>query len=368
MTPEYTYIDTPAALATFTQAKPTVFGFDTEFTHVRTFNPIPELLQIGTEQAVGIIDLRANLPMDALGDWFQDPAITRIAYSVFNDVNVLSEVFRSSIGRIEDIQLALKFLSSAPSVGYDKIIAQYFGEEIDKSMQRSEWDKRPLAPEQLDYAALDVVHLRELWEIVRRDLEAMGRFDWYSEECGTRTNQPHADDPTAVLGKSIHILELDERGFHMLQLLEDWRTQQARQSGIPKNWILETKTVAKLAGYKRLSDKKLMRLLSPKQVRRYRWPLMDLQRRARHAAQDSNAIAPNKLVDFVRALRQSSLKMAEELDLSSDLLASQKDLLFALRAYLQTGALPDWFTAWRTGVIGELVAQTGDEIRQTYQA
>ncbi|MYD43427.1 MAG: hypothetical protein F4W90_06005 [Gammaproteobacteria bacterium] len=69
----------------------------------------------------------------------------------------------------------------------------------------------------------------------------------------------------------------------------------------------------------------------------------------------------------MRALRQASLKIAEELDLSSDLLASQKDLLFALRAYLQTGTLPDWFTAWRTGLIGELVAQTGDEIRQTYQ-
>src|SRR5262249_57240730 len=53
---------------------------------------------------------------------------------------------------------------------------------IRKDQTYTDWTRRPLKPEQLAYARADVVHLLELHDRLRADLERRERLGWVEEE------------------------------------------------------------------------------------------------------------------------------------------------------------------------------------------
>ena len=354
MASDYTYIDTPAAFASFIRVVPEKFSFDTEFTYERTFRPIPELLQIGLPDRIGIIDLRADLPYDALKNWFQNHNTVRIVHSSLHDIAVMNEVFHTEIGRLEDTQLAYSFLNAGTSQSYAALIQRYFDVELDKTLQKSRWDRRPLSEAQLAYAALDIVHLTQLWEILEAELREAGRLDWYGEE-RDRTQRPTADDPSLVVGSATRITQLNDTAFHFLQSLDSWRTDEAELINIPKNWILSKGNMLRLAAVKRLSDLSMAKVLSSKQINRHRTRFKRMHQEAQSVSKSSDSIPLKRLRNTIRELGEECKVVARELCVSEELLCSQKDLLFAIRTYLRNGELPSWFGTWRRALIGDAV-------------
>lgn len=359
MIPEYTFIDSKEAFQSFARETPQLFGFDTEFTREKTFNPVPELLQIGTGDHIVIIDLRANLPLDQIKHWFQREDVVRIAHSISNDVEVLNEIFGDDLGVIEDTQLAYAFLRTGQMPSYAKLVQHQFGVTLDKSMQRSRWDTRPLARVQLDYAALDIVHLNQLWVELVKQLEEKGRLEWYREE-RNRVQKPDLDDPIRLVGNARRLMQLSERGLQFLRSLDAWRTQRASSMDIPKNWVLSRDQLFQLAGEWTLKDQALRKVLSSKQVDRHRRKLQELHRQAQAAAKRSVFTPPKKLGKLVRALGEQCNTLASKMNLSEEVLGSNKDLLFAIRTYLSEGKLPSWFGTWRTDLIGEATMRAAD--------
>jgi len=63
-----------------------------------------------------------------------------------------------------DLQQTLGTKSSRPSL--KALVAKELNKALDKRLQRSDWDRRPLLPDQIQYAALDaavLLHLRRRW-------------------------------------------------------------------------------------------------------------------------------------------------------------------------------------------------------------
>ena len=358
--PDYAFIDSESVFRDFVDETPRTFSFDTEFTRKKTFKPIPELLQIDTGERIGIIDLRANLPIDQMKHWFQDDDIVRIAHSISNDIEVLNEVFQDDVGVIDDTQLALAFLHSGQMQSYAKLVQHQFDVKLDKSMQRSEWHARPLSRKQLDYAALDIAHLHELWDVLAKQLRDTGRLEWYLEE-RNRLQSPEADDPSWVVGNARRLMQLSERGLQFLKSLESWRTKRAESMDIPKNWILSRDQLFQLANERSLKDHTLRKVLSSRQVDRHRRKLQELYRQAQGAAKRSELTPPKRLRKTVQALGEQCNALANEMNLSEEVLGSNKDLLFAIRTYLSDGELPSWFGRWRTELIGEATRSAADK-------
>ncbi len=361
--PEYTLIDTPYALTEFAACMPRTFAFDTEFTYKSTYKPIPELLQIATNKCIGIVDLRANLPLQKLANWFQARDVVRVAFSAENDVGVLNEVFRVQLGPIEDVQLAVAFLKSGKMPSYAKVVAECFDVQLDKTMQRSRWDLRPLAAVQLDYAAMDICYLNALWLQFGSDLQNSNRFEWYSEE-RDRVQRRDASDPRSLSSKAKSLLQLSEQGLCFFQLLDTWRTDQAALLNIPRNWIMAKDALVKLATTPRLNDRVLGKALSERQLIHHRSTLHALYRKACTAARDSEFPPPRELRKTVISLRNRCANLAQRLDLNEELLASSKDLLFALREYLVEGRFPLWFGRWRSELIGKITIDAAKSLRR----
>ncbi len=68
------------------------------------------------------------------------------------------------------------------SVGLAGLAKRHFDVDLPKDEQRSDWSRRPLTPNQLNYAAADVLYLIRLREKLTKELRAAKRLDWAHEE------------------------------------------------------------------------------------------------------------------------------------------------------------------------------------------
>lgn len=338
-------------------------GFDTEFTRRNTYKPIPELLQLATDTGIALIDLRADLELATLANWFQSEKIQRIGFSIEQDLELLQVLFGEDIGFCEDIQLGVTFLSKGSSLpGYSATVKRFLNIELDKSLQTSNWSDRPLANSQLSYAALDVEHIQELWQLVEAELKRVDRFNWYEEE-RKRLQKPLNDDPRRLPGSARAILDLGEVGLRLLPLLDRWRNDLAERQNIPTGWVIKDKALFVLAVEDTISDQKLSKVFPPKMVKRNRHWILELQRRARSRARKSSFVPPHQLSTLVSDLSQECERIAEKMSINATLLAVRKDILFALRFYIAQGRFPAWFGKWRIELIGDLIQRAATKFK-----
>ena len=54
--------------------------------------------------------------------------------------------------------------------------------DIHKMHTRADWSRRPLADEQLHYAADDVIYLAQAYQLIREKLQEAGRLDWLADD------------------------------------------------------------------------------------------------------------------------------------------------------------------------------------------
>src|SRR5690606_29239858 len=99
----------------------------------------------------------------------------------------------------EDIELLVRLVGAAPeplydtqigaalagwgwSLSYQVLVQQRLGIAVEKDHTRSNWLRRPLSDAQRHYAAIDVVWLPTLFQLLYDELAAADRLQWWEEE------------------------------------------------------------------------------------------------------------------------------------------------------------------------------------------
>jgi ribonuclease D len=111
------------------------------------------------------------------------------------------------------------------------VVEKYLGLKLPKAYQRADWAERPLTEGMKDYAATDTVHLPELRDRLRGELEARGRLGWAEEEFRRReegTRWTESDDPREAFMRLKGARDLPPRGLAILRELYEWRETTAR--------------------------------------------------------------------------------------------------------------------------------------------
>ncbi|MBJ8341375.1 ribonuclease D [Antrihabitans sp. YC3-6] len=97
--------------------------------------------------------------------------------------------------RLFDTELAGR-LAGFERVGLAAIVERTLGLELRKGHGAADWSTRPLPPEWLNYAALDVEVLLELRDKMAEELAAQGKTDWAAQEFEhVRTQGPPTPKP-----------------------------------------------------------------------------------------------------------------------------------------------------------------------------
>lgn len=165
------------------EASENFITIDTEFQREKTYYPTLCLIQVATATEIAVIDpLAEGIELTVFWPILQAPEITKVFHAGRQDIEIFYLLSQQVPAAIFDTQIAAMVCGFGESVGYETLVQHYVRKELDKSLQKADWRKRPLSQRQLDYAANDVRYLREVYRGMCHDLTRMQRWDWFAEE------------------------------------------------------------------------------------------------------------------------------------------------------------------------------------------
>ena len=127
-----------------------------------------------------IIDPFTIKSLQPLFQLLEDPTIMKIIHHSNNDILLLNKL-GCNIRGVMDTDVAAKILNYERS-SLATVLKEEFHQEIDKSQQSSNWNKRPLTEAQLRYAAIDVIYLHKIMAKLIGEVEQLERMHWIQEE------------------------------------------------------------------------------------------------------------------------------------------------------------------------------------------
>jgi ribonuclease D len=354
---ENSWVATDAALAPLVDAiaASPLIAVDTEFVREKTYYPQLCLIQIATREYAACIDCLAPLDLSPLHEQLFRTERTWILHSARQDLEVIWQRAQRMPPRLVDTQIAAALLGWPPQVGLEGLLSRTLQVELGESYARTDWSRRPLPAEALNYAIEDVHYLLRAWDELEKQLVALGRLPWLHEDCARALAERPVADAVAVWSrlKGLHALSFPA-ACAALKLVR-WRELAAQRSDRPRRWLLDDETLLALAAASPSSSDELARLVAPKFAARNGVEIIAAV--ARRDDADVQAIVranTGQQADrkTLKALQEEVRRRAAALGIEPEILATRREL-----AALATGNPPAHLTAgWRAAVLAGIGA------------
>src|SRR5471030_2260114 len=158
-----------------------VVAVDTESNSLHAYRERVCLIQFSTPAGDYILDPIRLPVLSPLAPFFANPDQQKIFHAAEYDIVCLRRDYRFEFVNIFDTMSAARTLGW-PQVGLASILDTHFGVTMSKKYQRSDWKRRPLLPEQLNYARLDTHYLVALRDKQLEALTESGHWPEAQEE------------------------------------------------------------------------------------------------------------------------------------------------------------------------------------------
>lgn len=212
------------------------YFLDTEFHREKTYFPQLALVQISVGERIFLIDPLA-VSVEHFHSFFQGAA-TCVMHAAQQDMDVLTQSVGCAPSRIFDTQLAAGFLGyTQPSLS--SLAQSLLKITIPKGDRLSDWLRRPLSEDQLQYAASDVVYLPEISRLITEQLSSLGRLQWAKDACEELRLKPTGPVSTENAWLRVKdVRTLKGRARWIAQSVAEWREQRAMSLDIPPRHVL----------------------------------------------------------------------------------------------------------------------------------
>ena len=360
---EFKLITTPQDLETYCTETSKVdwLALDTEFIREKTYYPKLCLVQIASEHDLVCIDTLAISDLSPLNNLLYQNSITKIFHSASQDLEIFVNLFDAVPTPIFDTQIAASLLGYGDQVSYAHLVNEIFDIELDKSLSRTNWERRPLSSKELKYAIDDVKYLAMVYQTLLTELTAHDRSHWVEIECNNLSSPKKYKVNVNKIWKTVKGAgKLNSNQLNVLKQLSKWREHQAIAENKPRRWIMSDKILRILAveqpielaelgdiedielehvGY---ADALISEIKSAQSIPDNEWP-------------NANTINPlnsnqRKLVKEAQSLVR---ERAKELNISPSLLATRNVVEKLIRGNREL----DILTSWKKDLIGnELLA------------
>lgn len=233
-------------------------ALDTEFTRQRTYYPILSLIQIsvkdGQKQRSFIVDCLSDIDLKPLYKIISSKRVNKILHSALQDLQIFHHQSLKLPASVLDTQIMANMCGLDFNVGYSALVKKFFNEEIDKTQQRSNWQRRPLTQEQINYALSDVLYLEELHEKMFDDIKKQGRKKWLLEEMKIFAKEGIVKSDENLF-KNFSFRKKNLRQIAKTKALVLWREQQAKQLDIPRQHVIKDEVIENIVAAKSIDIK-----------------------------------------------------------------------------------------------------------------
>lgn len=350
-------VTTPGALSELAERLRSFedIGLDTEFLRERTYRAELCLVQLSSPGDATCVDPLAIEDLSPLALTLTASSVTKVMHASRQDVEVLFPI-SGLVRPLFDTQVAAALAGMPAQIGYAELVRRLLGTELAKSHTRTDWTRRPLSPEQIQYALDDVRFLLPLKSELEERLDRLGRLTWLAEELrALEDSRSFAAEPEEAWLRVKGLRSLDPARERLARNLAAWRERRAIEKNRPRGWILDDAALRDVvlqvprsmeqlaaipefpAGVLRHCGEELLECIRAAQVPH---PPPPINTRSRPD--------PSKAA-LVRKLGLLNQSVAAELGLSPEVLATRRDLEQLADGRRDVGVL----RGWRRDVVGE---------------
>jgi ribonuclease D len=236
-----------------------VVALDTESNSFHVYRERVCLIQLSTRRGDFVLDPFA-VDVRPLG-----PALASVEALVLHgadyDVRCLKREYGFRLPSLFDTMAAARRLGRA-GLGLSALVEAQFGVKLSKDFQRSDWGRRPLAAEQVRYAALDTHFLLPLFDQLAGELRARGLWDAASEEfarIAAVEPRPRVFDPEGWR-RLKGARDLDAPGRAVLHALWILREERASALDRPPFKVMPEQAMLEVARRRPRAEAELLRI------------------------------------------------------------------------------------------------------------
>jgi ribonuclease D len=239
-------------------------ALDTEADSLHCYREKLCLLQISIPNHDAIVDPLADVDLAPLRGALTEKEI--VLHGADYDLRLLRRNLNFAPKKIFDTVIAARLIG-VHEFSLAALVKRYFDIELAKGSQKANWAQRPLSKKMAEYAINDTRYLLRLAELLEKELETLGRIDWFRQSCQRALEQAaidrerDVDEAWRISGAGA----LRGRASAILRELWNWREKEAESVDRPPFHILQNRELLHSAekfaagetpDYKHFSDRR----------------------------------------------------------------------------------------------------------------
>jgi ribonuclease D len=225
-----------------------IIAVDTEFMREKTYFARLCLIQVATDDISAIIDPFVVKDLGPLFELLRDPGITKLFHAGSQDLEILVKMMGEVPAPVFDTQVAATLAGLPTQVGYQALIKSLVGVELGKAHTFTDWARRPLSAEQIQYALDDVIYMPKAYRVLYKQLTDAGRLGWLANDFEKMADPATYEfRPEEQYRRVKRASSLDRRSLAVLRELAAWREIEAQKRDVPKRWLVSDESLVEMA-------------------------------------------------------------------------------------------------------------------------
>lgn len=238
-----------------------VIFVDTEFHRRQTYFAKLSIIQIATKSEEIVIDALSGINLSLLKEVFANKNIVKVFHSPDQDFEIFYQLFGELPQNVFDTQIAASVCNiDDEMMGYGRLCKRLLDIEVDKSLQKANWMKRPLRPELLEYAIRDTEYLIPLYTMLSKMIDDLNKWAEYKARIIKLLDPRNYKPSVERIIKKFKIPTNSELLKTRLKVLIQFREECAMAEDIPRSFCATNWELIQICNKLPTNDKELISL------------------------------------------------------------------------------------------------------------
>lgn len=222
-------------------------AFDTEFVSEDTYWSQLCLVQVATKDRLAVIDPLLVKDLKPFWQVLAEGKHQTIVHAGREELLFSLNTIGKRPHNLFDVQIAAGLVGTEYPAGYGSLINRILGIRPPKGETRTDWRRRPLTPQQIEYALADVEHLLPVTDILEKSIADLGRKSWLMEEMETWQSDVEGYLTRPRWRRTSGISGLSRKSLAIVRELWHWREEEAQRLDKPPKRVLRDDLIVEVA-------------------------------------------------------------------------------------------------------------------------